>query len=85
MKKMIGAAVLGVIALSGCGGPLEEDSAAPPVGSTQQAVLDKVGVPLEQQSQLNLSQLQNPQLNVVRVPQFQEQQHVTDPLHRNNR
>ena len=81
MKKMIGAALC-VVALVGCGGPLEGEGAE--TGTTQQAVLTNMeGVPGPGGSQLQVNPLRNPQEAVVRAPAFQEQQHVTDPLHAN--
>ena len=79
MKKLIGA-VLCVVALVGCGGPLEADGTE--VGTSQQAV-DGVAGPLEPQRKIDPNILRNPQEAVLRAPAFQEQWHVTDPLHAN--
>ena len=82
MKKIIGA-VLCVVALVGCGGPLEGDGTD--VGTSQQALLnaDGVAAPPGTLPTINQNAVRNPQEAVVRVQAFQELQHVTDPLHAN--
>jgi hypothetical protein len=84
MKKLIGAALL-VVALVGCGGPLEGDDAAA-TGSTQQGLIGNLeGIPNGSDGPTLNAVVNNPIQNVVRVPAFQERMHVTDPLHANPR
>ena len=82
MKKIIGAALC-VVALVGCGGPLEGDGTEP--GTSQQALVntDGVAAPPGTLPQLNTTLVRNPQEAVLRAPAFQDQQHVTAPLHAN--
>lgn len=83
MKKIVGA-VLCVVALVGCGGPLEGDGTE--VGASQAALLtEKTGVaqPGQVLPQVNQNLIKNPQEAVLRAAAFQTLDHVTDPLHAN--
>ena len=83
MMKMMAAAVC-LVALVGCGGPLEDESTAPTTGSAKQEVLNLEGLPSPSDKGglvVNTALLQNPQERVIRAPAFQDQQHLTNPFH----
>lgn len=79
MKKVLGAAML-VLALTGCGGPLEDDG-TDATGALRQE-LDKAEAPKTPVDgmQLNTDLLRAPEEKLVGRPDFQERQHLTNPL-----
>ena len=79
MKKLLGAAVL-VLAMSGCGGPLQDDG-TDVTGATRQEI-SKTDAPRSpnQAPELNPELWRSAQEQLVRMPAFQEQQHLTDPI-----
>ena len=81
MSKLFGAAVL-VLALAGCGGPLEDDG-TDATGAAQQAVFDSAPAPKtpSETPTLNTSLLRSAQESTVGAKAFQERQHLTNPLH----
>ena len=82
MKKIIGA-VMCVVVLSGCGGPLEDEGTAPAVGSAQQQVVTPRDlVPVNRAPQLNTNLVRAGLPDGIRLLQFQEQQGISDPVHR---
>ena len=81
MMKILGAAVL-ALAMTGCGGPLEDDG-TDATGTAQQAVLKSDSAPKmpSETPTLNLALLRSQQENVVGAPAVQERMHLTNPLH----
>ena len=69
-----------VLALSGCGGPLEDDG-TDATGATRQE-LEKADAPKTPLvgNQINMELLRNPAEILVGRPDFQERQHLTNPL-----
>ncbi|MBS1150394.1 MAG: hypothetical protein H6Q89_2092 [Myxococcaceae bacterium] len=79
MKKVLGAAVM-VLALAGCGGPLEDDGTDATGAQRQQ--LEQVDGPKAPTDamKINTDLLHAPAEKLVGRPDFQERQHLTNPL-----
>ena len=77
MTKLLGAAVL-ALALVGCGGPLEDDG-TDATGAARQELLKPDG-PRSEVPAVNKT-LRDCQADLVRIPEFQERMHLTNPIH----
>ncbi len=78
MKKILGLVVL-AFALTGCGGPLEDDG-TDVTGAARQE-LDTAGGPRAAAPQLKKDLFRSAQDRVIGAPAFQEQMHLTNPIH----
>lgn len=81
MTKLLGAAVL-VLAMTGCGGPLEDDG-TDATGAARQEVIKGDSAPKTptEAPEIDMSLLRSPQENLVLRKAFQERQHLTNPIH----
>ena len=82
MIKMM-TAVVCLVALVGCGGPMTDESTGQTVGTSQQQLtrLEAPATPSDRGGRvMNGNMFRNPQEAVLLAPAFQEQQHLTNPF-----